>query len=349
MLHLQRTLRGAFAGGNAVSDPPGSGAESAQFWRKKASQWHTGVPRDPADAEPAMETRRSPSGSNQWRYIGAISDALSDGGSSTCSGRSTTSTARARPRLSPPRITASRSPEKRMGSRICGGMVLPDKGTEQTIKAILKWQKQRKVEWPCVALGKSMHNSAVESFDDRLRTECLTEHLFTRLRHDRRLMTARRNDDKHLRRHLNLSGLNAWECQQSSKRGPKPAPHQPVNEITSERRPSPVRGWFQGPRGHSGARFLHIVTESQGQGTRSASLPAVKQEIRPRRRICATRKRRRIDRRLSRMDFTRRYSRPSATKRGSPARRISSRIDLRPASVASSIRASRSSRVATST
>ncbi len=55
--------------------------------------------------------------------------------------------------------------------------VLSDNGTELTSNAMLKWQKDRKVGWYYIALGKPMQNGLVESFNGRMREECLNEHL----------------------------------------------------------------------------------------------------------------------------------------------------------------------------
>ena len=57
-------------------------------------------------------------------------------------------------------------------------MVVSDNGTELTSNAILKWQQDRRVEWHYIAPGKPMQNGFVESFNGRLRDECLNEHLF---------------------------------------------------------------------------------------------------------------------------------------------------------------------------
>ena len=64
-------------------------------------------------------------------------------------------------------------------------MVVSDNGTQLTSNAILKWQEDRQVEWHYIALGTPMQNGFVESFNGRLRDECLNEHLFLNLRHAR--------------------------------------------------------------------------------------------------------------------------------------------------------------------
>ena len=49
----------------------------------------------------------------------------------------------------------------------------------------LKWVQDTEVGWHYIAPGKPMQNAFVESFNGRLRDECLNETLFTSLRHAR--------------------------------------------------------------------------------------------------------------------------------------------------------------------
>ncbi|NWP10220.1 transposase family protein, partial [Escherichia coli] len=51
--------------------------------------------------------------------------------------------------------------------------VVSDNGTELTSSAILRWSQERQVEWHYIAPGKPMQNGFVESFNGRLRDECL--------------------------------------------------------------------------------------------------------------------------------------------------------------------------------
>ena len=60
-------------------------------------------------------------------------------------------------------------------------MIVSDNGTELTSNAILKWQHDRDVEWHYIAPGKPMQNGFVESFNGRLRAECLNVHWFLSL------------------------------------------------------------------------------------------------------------------------------------------------------------------------
>ena len=90
-------------------------------------------------------------------------------------------------------------------------MVVSDNGTELTSNAILKWQEDRKVDWHYIAPGKPMQNGFIESFNGRMRDECLNEHLFDSLRHARNLVAAWRNDFNHHRPHSSLAGMTPTE------------------------------------------------------------------------------------------------------------------------------------------
>ena len=90
-------------------------------------------------------------------------------------------------------------------------MVVSDNGTELTSNAILKWQEDRKVEWHYIAPGKPMQNGFVESFNGRLRDECLNEHLFRNMSHARQLIADWRDDYNHQRPHSSLNGMTPWE------------------------------------------------------------------------------------------------------------------------------------------
>lgn len=90
-------------------------------------------------------------------------------------------------------------------------MIVSDNGTELTSNAILKWQQDTSFEWHYIAPGKPMQNGFVESFNGRLRDECLNEHLFTSYAHARRIINAWRNDDNEERPHSSLEGLTPNE------------------------------------------------------------------------------------------------------------------------------------------
>ena len=90
-------------------------------------------------------------------------------------------------------------------------MIVSDNGTEFTSNAILAWQQERGVEWHYIAPGKPMQNGFVESFNGRLRDECLNEHLFTNLNEARQIIEEWRIDYNTNRPHTSLNGLTPTE------------------------------------------------------------------------------------------------------------------------------------------
>ena len=90
-------------------------------------------------------------------------------------------------------------------------MVVSDNGTELTSNAMLKWQQDRGVEWHYIAPGKPTQNGFVESFNGRLRDECLNEHLFSSYQHAREIIENWRKDYNHHRPHTSLNGLTPNE------------------------------------------------------------------------------------------------------------------------------------------
>ena len=91
------------------------------------------------------------------------------------------------------------------------GMIVSDNGTEFTSNAILGWAKDHRVEWHYIAPGKPMQNGFVESFNGRLRDECLNEHLFANLKEAREIIEEWRTDYNTNRPHSSLNGLTPTE------------------------------------------------------------------------------------------------------------------------------------------
>jgi putative transposase len=86
-------------------------------------------------------------------------------------------------------------------------MIVSDNGTELTSLAILRWTQERPVEWHYIAPGKPQQNGYVESFNGRLRDECLNETLFVSLGHARSVLRLWRDDYNHVRPHSGAGGL----------------------------------------------------------------------------------------------------------------------------------------------
>jgi putative transposase len=85
--------------------------------------------------------------------------------------------------------------------------IVSDNGTELTSMAILRWGQETRVEWHYIAPGKPQQNAFVESFNGRLRDECLNETLFTSLDHARTVLEAWKDDYNTVRPHSGLGNL----------------------------------------------------------------------------------------------------------------------------------------------
>ena len=91
------------------------------------------------------------------------------------------------------------------------GMVVSDNGTELTSMAILRWSKDRQVEWHYIAPSKPQQNGFIESFNARVRDECLNETLFSSLGHAREVLAKWRHDCNHYRPHSSLGNMTPAE------------------------------------------------------------------------------------------------------------------------------------------
>ena len=79
-----------------------------------------------------------------------------------------------------------------------------DNGPELTSKALDQWAYARGVQLCFIQPGKPVQNCFVESFNGRLRDECLNEHWFLSLPHARRIIETWRFDYNHTRPHGSL-------------------------------------------------------------------------------------------------------------------------------------------------
>ena len=59
--------------------------------------------------------------------------------------------------------------------------IVSDNGTEFTSMATLKWVQDTGINWHYIAPGKPQQNGFIESFNGKLRDECLNETLFDTL------------------------------------------------------------------------------------------------------------------------------------------------------------------------
>lgn len=84
--------------------------------------------------------------------------------------------------------------------------VVSDNGTELTSSAVLAWSQDRNVGWHYIAPGQPQQNAFVESFNGKLRDECLNETLFTSVWQARVVLAAWQRDYNEVRPHSGLGG-----------------------------------------------------------------------------------------------------------------------------------------------
>jgi putative transposase len=86
------------------------------------------------------------------------------------------------------------------------GSIVSDNGTAMTSRAMLEWANRTGVAWHDVAPGKPQQNGFVESFNGKLRDECLNEEVFANMAEARAVIERWRLDYNHVRPHSALGG-----------------------------------------------------------------------------------------------------------------------------------------------
>ena len=89
-------------------------------------------------------------------------------------------------------------------------VIVSDNGTELTSCAVLRWATGR-LDWHYIEPGKPVQNAFIESFNSKLRDECLNEHVFLNLAEARETIEAWRYDYNHIRPHGSLGALTPTE------------------------------------------------------------------------------------------------------------------------------------------
>jgi len=98
-------------------------------------------------------------------------------------------------------------------------VIVSDNGTELTSIAVLKWATHR-LAWHYIEPGKPVQNAFIESFNSKLRDECLNEHLFISLAEARRIIETWRHDYNWCRPHSSLGKLTPREFAEQNGDGP---------------------------------------------------------------------------------------------------------------------------------
>ena len=91
------------------------------------------------------------------------------------------------------------------------GTIVSDNGTEFTSMAILKWVQSTGIDWHYIAPGKPTQNAFIESFNGKLRDECLNETLFSSLAEARETLEAWQEDYNRYRPHSALGNMTPRE------------------------------------------------------------------------------------------------------------------------------------------
>jgi putative transposase len=107
-------------------------------------------------------------------------------------------------------VRVVRELERLVEERALPDTVVSDNGTELTSGAVLRWATRR-IAWHYIEPGKPVQNAFIESFNSKLRDECLNEYVFTSLAEARVIIEAWRQDYNHLRPHSSLGALTPVE------------------------------------------------------------------------------------------------------------------------------------------
>ena len=107
-------------------------------------------------------------------------------------------------------VRVVRELERLATERALPQIVVSDNGTELTSGAVLRWATGR-LEWHYIEPGKPVQNAFNESFNSRLRDECLNEHVFLSLAEARATIEAWRLDYNQRRPHSSLGALTPAE------------------------------------------------------------------------------------------------------------------------------------------
>jgi putative transposase len=116
-------------------------------------------------------------------------------------------------------VRVARELERLSLERATPKVMVSDNGTELTSVAVLRWATDR-VGWHYIQPGKPVQNAFMESFNSRLRDECLNEHVFMSLTEAREIIEAWRYDCNWYRPHTILGARTPREFADQQGDGP---------------------------------------------------------------------------------------------------------------------------------
>jgi len=93
-------------------------------------------------------------------------------------------------------------------------IITVDNGPEFAGKALDQWAYERNIKLNFIRPGKPIENAYIESFNGRLRDECLNESWFTNLSEAKQIIETWRKDYNTARPHRSLGGLTPCEFAQ---------------------------------------------------------------------------------------------------------------------------------------
>ena len=112
-------------------------------------------------------------------------------------------------------------------------MILSDNGTEFTSNKAIHWQKEEGIKWEYIEPGKPQQNGTIESFNGKLRDECLNENWFVSQKEAQRIVEKWRNHYNVKRPHSSLGGLTPDELASQLKGKASPSANEGMKTGTS--------------------------------------------------------------------------------------------------------------------
>ncbi|MCB1145081.1 MAG: transposase family protein, partial [Leptospiraceae bacterium] len=95
--------------------------------------------------------------------------------------------------------------------RILPKSIIVDNGPEFTSKAFLDWALRNNIDIHFISKGKPTENGYIESFNGKLRNECLNEHWFNDIEESREILSEWIDHYNNERPHSSLKGLSPME------------------------------------------------------------------------------------------------------------------------------------------
>ena len=108
-------------------------------------------------------------------------------------------------------LRVTRELDQAIAERGAPKTIVSDNGTEFTSMAILKWVQDNDIDWHYIQPGKPTQNAFIESFNGKLRDECLNETLFTSLAEAKHELEYWKEDYNHHRPHSSIGYLTPNE------------------------------------------------------------------------------------------------------------------------------------------